>query len=95
MDPTACFRKAWADVSTQKTEQPQDDENYDDSPEHEITPFDVLAEWHKLHGGLADNHRKWSGVNRPTTTQGPLNTIGGILNYASQMTADTRLNIDW
>ncbi len=43
MDPTACFRKAWADVSTQKTEQPQDDENYDDSPKHEITPFDVLA----------------------------------------------------
>jgi hypothetical protein len=44
MDPISCFRKAWADVSAQKTEQPQDDENYDDGPKHEITPFDDLAE---------------------------------------------------
>ena len=44
MDPAACFRKACIDVSTQETEQPQDDENYDDSPQHEITPSEVLAE---------------------------------------------------
>jgi hypothetical protein len=43
MDPTACFRKTWADVSTQKPEQPQDDENYDDIPNHEITPFNFLT----------------------------------------------------
>jgi hypothetical protein len=40
MDPTACFREAWAYVSTQKAEQPQYYQNYDDSPQHEISPFE-------------------------------------------------------
>ena len=40
MDPAACFREAWANASTQKAEQPQDDQNYDDSPQHEISPFE-------------------------------------------------------
>lgn len=58
MDPTACPRKAWADVPTQKAEQPEDDENYDDCPKHEITPFDVLAEYEYLNGGLTDDHHE-------------------------------------
>jgi hypothetical protein len=39
MDPTACLREAWAYVSTEEAEQPQDEQNYDDSPQHEISPF--------------------------------------------------------
>jgi hypothetical protein len=39
MDPTSESREAWADVPTEKAEQPQYDQNYDDSPQHEISPF--------------------------------------------------------
>jgi hypothetical protein len=39
MDPTSSARKPWADIRTQETEQPQNDKNYDDSPQHEISPF--------------------------------------------------------
>jgi len=39
MDPTACLREAGADVPAEKAKKPQDDQNYDDSPQHEISPF--------------------------------------------------------
>jgi hypothetical protein len=39
MEPTACSQEIWVKISTHKTEQPQDNENDDDSPQHEITPF--------------------------------------------------------
>jgi hypothetical protein len=51
MDPTACFRETWAYVSTQKAEQPQDQQNYNDSPQHEISPFERFAQY--------DNHGWW------------------------------------
>jgi len=40
MDPTAGLWEPWADIPTEKAEQPQDDKNYDDSPQHEISPFE-------------------------------------------------------
>jgi hypothetical protein len=40
MNPTACFREAWTNVPAEKAEQPQDYQNHDDSPQHEISPFD-------------------------------------------------------
>jgi hypothetical protein len=40
MDPTAGFREAWTDSPTEKAEQPQDEQNYDDSPQHEVSPFE-------------------------------------------------------
>ena len=40
VNPTACAREAWADVSTEKAEQPQDDQNHDDNPQHKISPFE-------------------------------------------------------
>ena len=40
MDPTACFREAWTYVPTEKAEQPQDYQDYDDGPQHEISPFE-------------------------------------------------------
>jgi hypothetical protein len=39
MNPTACLREAWNYASTEKAEQPQDHQNYDNSPQHEISPF--------------------------------------------------------
>jgi hypothetical protein len=39
VNPIACLWEAGADVSTEKAEQPQDDQNYNDSPQHEISPF--------------------------------------------------------
>ena len=39
MNPTACFRKPWADIATQKAEQPQYYQNDDDRPQHEISPY--------------------------------------------------------
>jgi hypothetical protein len=38
MDPIAGARHSWADIPAQKAEQPQDDENYDDGPQHKISP---------------------------------------------------------
>jgi len=38
VDPPACFWETWAYVRTQKAEQPQDDENYDDGVQHDISP---------------------------------------------------------
>jgi hypothetical protein len=40
MDPTAGARKAWAYVPAQKAKQPQYDQNDNDSPQHEISPFE-------------------------------------------------------
>jgi hypothetical protein len=45
MDPTAGARQAWTDVPTEKSEQPQDEQNNDDSPQHEISPFDRSIKW--------------------------------------------------
>jgi hypothetical protein len=40
MDPTAGFRKSWADPATEKAQRPQDEKNYDNGPQHEIAPFE-------------------------------------------------------
>lgn len=40
MDPAACLRETWTDAPTEITEQPQNYQNYDDSPQHEISPFE-------------------------------------------------------
>jgi hypothetical protein len=40
MDPTARLREARAYVPTEKAEQPQHYQNYDNSPQHEISPFE-------------------------------------------------------
>jgi hypothetical protein len=39
VNPIAGAREVWNYVSTEKAEQPQDYQNYDDSPQHEISPF--------------------------------------------------------
>jgi hypothetical protein len=39
MDPTARLREAWTYVPTEKAEQPQYYQNYDNGPQHEISPF--------------------------------------------------------
>jgi len=41
MDPAASFWEPWADVAAQKTKQPQNDKNRDNSP-HEISPINDL-----------------------------------------------------
>jgi hypothetical protein len=40
VDPIAGLWEAWADPPTEKAEQPQDEQNYDDGPYHEISPFE-------------------------------------------------------
>ena len=40
VNPIAGAWEAWTYVSTQKAEQPQDKQNYDDCPQHEISPFE-------------------------------------------------------
>jgi hypothetical protein len=40
MNPIPGFREAWADISTECTECPQDHKNYDDYPQHDISPFE-------------------------------------------------------
>jgi hypothetical protein len=40
MDPTAGFWKTRTDSPTEKPEQPQDEQYYDDGPQHEISPFE-------------------------------------------------------
>jgi hypothetical protein len=40
MNPTAGAREPWTNVPSEKSEQPQYDQNYDDSPQHEISPFE-------------------------------------------------------
>jgi hypothetical protein len=41
MNPIPGAREAWTDVPAEKAEQPQNYEYYDDSPQHEISPFDL------------------------------------------------------
>jgi hypothetical protein len=43
MNPAAGLREAWTYISPEEAEQPQDQENYDDSPQHEISPFECLC----------------------------------------------------
>jgi hypothetical protein len=40
MNPTASLWESWTYVPTEKTEQPQDKQDHDDSPQHEISPFE-------------------------------------------------------
>jgi hypothetical protein len=40
VNPTAEAREAGTDIPTEKAEQPQDYQNYDDRPQHEISPFE-------------------------------------------------------
>jgi hypothetical protein len=40
MNPTAGLREPGTDVPAEKAEQPQDYQDYDDSPQHEISPFE-------------------------------------------------------
>jgi hypothetical protein len=87
MNPTACSREAGADVSTQKTEQPEDDENYDDSPQHEISPFEVLAEYGDLNCALMADHPKNGLVSFDQRT-----TSGHNLSYSEQTSATS---INW
>jgi hypothetical protein len=38
MNPTACLGETWNYAPAEKAEQPQDHQNYDNSPQHEISP---------------------------------------------------------
>jgi hypothetical protein len=40
VNPTAGLWEAWTDSSTKEAEQPQYYQDYDDSPQHEISPFE-------------------------------------------------------
>jgi len=42
MYPITGLRDALTDVPAEKAEHPQDDKNDDDSPQHEISPFEYL-----------------------------------------------------
>jgi hypothetical protein len=44
VNPTAGFREARTDVPAEKAEQPQDEQNDDDCPQHEISPLDDVSE---------------------------------------------------
>jgi hypothetical protein len=51
MNPTACLRKTWTYIPTEKAEQPQNKQNYNNSPQHEISPFERLVKvtWRASH----------------------------------------------
>jgi hypothetical protein len=40
VNPIAGLREAWTDSSTEKAEQPQDEQDYDDGPQHDVSPFE-------------------------------------------------------
>jgi hypothetical protein len=40
VNPIARARESWTYVPTEKAEQPQDYQNYDNGPQHEISPFE-------------------------------------------------------
>jgi hypothetical protein len=42
MDPITQARQLWTQIPAKKTEQPQDDQDPDDNPQHEISPFPGL-----------------------------------------------------
>jgi hypothetical protein len=44
MNPTAGFREAGADVSTEEAKQPEHNQDYDDSPQHGPSPFIWLSD---------------------------------------------------
>jgi hypothetical protein len=39
VDPTAGLGKARADIPAEEAKQPKDEQDYDDGPQHEISPF--------------------------------------------------------
>jgi hypothetical protein len=39
VNPIASFREATTDPATKKAKQPQDEQNYDDCPQHFVSPF--------------------------------------------------------
>ena len=41
MDPASSTREPWADVPAQKSDQPQHKQDHDNSPNHEISPFEL------------------------------------------------------
>jgi hypothetical protein len=42
MDPIAGLRDSLADILAKKAQHPQNDQNYDDCPQHEISPLNDL-----------------------------------------------------
>jgi hypothetical protein len=40
VNPVTNFREVWADSPAEKAEQPEHEKNNDDSPQHEISPFE-------------------------------------------------------
>ena len=45
MDPIAGFRETWADVSPEKAQRPQDYQDDDNGPNHEISPFFISRDF--------------------------------------------------
>jgi hypothetical protein len=43
MNPAACLREAWTDVPTKKAEQPEDQQDHNDGPQHDISPFRAIC----------------------------------------------------
>jgi len=39
MDPTAGAREPWADIPTENAKQPENHQDYDECPQHEISFF--------------------------------------------------------
>jgi hypothetical protein len=39
MDPSASLRKSWTDIPTEKAKQPENHQDYNYRPQHEISPF--------------------------------------------------------
>jgi hypothetical protein len=46
VNPTANLRKVWADPAAEKAEQPQDNQDYDNGPQHDISPFECSSGCH-------------------------------------------------
>jgi hypothetical protein len=44
VNPTARFWEAGTNVPTEKADQPKDYKNYDDRPQHKISPFECSIE---------------------------------------------------
>jgi rubredoxin len=50
VNPATNFREARADSTTEKAKQPKHEQNDDDSPQHEIAPFErsIFLESHRI-----------------------------------------------
>jgi hypothetical protein len=48
VNPTAGLREAWTYVPTEKAQQPQDYQNHDNGPQHEISPFECSIRSHPV-----------------------------------------------